>query len=129
MALGERNYLFVFLGGGIGASARYWLSGLVYNWLPASFPYGNLVVNITGCFLIGVLMAVAQERFLVDSSLRIFIVIGILGGFTTFSSFSFETISLLRDLEYLQATVNVAATVLGCLVATFVGERLAMYLL
>lgn len=61
--LGPKNYLFAFFGGGIGASARYWLSGVVYNWLPASFPYGNLAVNITGCFLIGVLMAVMQERF------------------------------------------------------------------
>ena len=123
------NLVVAFLGGGIGAAARYWLSGAVYQWLPSDFPYGNLVVNITGCFLIGVLMAVLQERFLVNPSLRVFLVIGILGGFTTFSSFSYETIALVKDMEYLHASINIVATVVGCLIATFAGETIADYFL
>jgi len=129
MTLTVRNLLFVFLGGGLGAAARYWLSGAVYNWLPSTFPYGNLVVNISGCLLIGILMAVMQGRFLVDPSLRVFLVVGILGGFTTFSSFSYETIALAQDREYLRASANVIATVFGCLAATMLGERLAAYFL
>lgn len=116
-----KDYLLVFLGGGLGATARYWMSAAVYRWLPTDFPYGNLVVNILGCFLIGLLMATSEERFLIQPSLRVFLAIGILGGFTTFSSFSYETVSLLRDRELFLASVNVLSTVLGCLSATVVG--------
>ena len=129
MTLSAKNLFFVFIGGGLGAVARYWLSGAVYNWLPSTFPYGNLVVNVSGCLLIGIFMAVMQDRFLVDPSLRVFLVIGILGGFTTFSSFSYETIALAQDREYLHASVNIMATVFGCLAATLVGQRLAEYFL
>lgn len=117
-----KNYVLVFVGGGIGASFRYWLSGAVYRWVPASFPYGNLCVNISGCFLIGVLMTAFNDRFLVNPALRIFLVIGILGGYTTFSSFSYETITLFRDQEILRGGVNVVASVLGCLAATVLGN-------
>ena len=116
-----KNYLLVFLGGGAGASARYWLSGAVYRFLPADFPYGNLVVNIFGCFLIGILMAISQDRFIISPPLRVFLAIGILGGFTTFSSFSYETVALLQDGELHHALVNVFSTVGGCLLATTFG--------
>lgn len=129
MTLTVKNLLFVFVGGGLGAAARYWLSGAVYDWLPSTFPYGNLLVNISGCFLIGVLMAALQDRFLVDPSLRVFLIIGILGGFTTFSSFSYETLALVQDREYLHASTNIVASLFGCLIATVVGQRLATYFL
>jgi len=116
-----RNYLLVFAGGGIGASARYWLSGAVYRFLPINFPYGNLFVNISGCFAIGLIMTLMEERFLSEPSLRIFLTIGILGGFTTFSSFSYETIALFRDDEILRAFLNIGASVIGCLAATTFG--------
>jgi fluoride exporter len=116
-----KYYLLVFTGGGIGASARYWLSFVVYRFISADFPYGNLVVNITGCFAIGLLMTLMEERFLTDPGLRIFLTIGILGGFTTFSSFSYETIALLRNTEILLASVNIFASVFGCLAATLLG--------
>jgi fluoride exporter len=116
-----KSYLLVFTGGGIGASARYWLSGAVYRFLPSSFPYGNLFVNITGCFAIGFLMTLMEERFLSEPALRMFLTIGILGGFTTFSSFSYETIALLRDAEILRASINIIASVFGCLAATTIG--------
>ncbi|MBN1399118.1 MAG: fluoride efflux transporter CrcB [Bacteroidetes bacterium] len=116
-----KHYLLVFAGGGIGASARYWLSGIVYRFLPASFPYGNLIVNITGCFAIGFITALLDERYVSEPALRIFLMVGILGGFTTFSSFSYETAALLRDAEILLASINIAASVFGCLAATFIG--------
>jgi CrcB protein len=116
-----RNYILAFVGGGIGASARYYLSGAVYRWLPANFPYGNLAVNIIGCFVIGFLMTSLEERFIVTPALRVFLTVGILGGFTTFSSFSYETVSLIRDGEIFLGTINASATLLGCLAATWIG--------
>ena len=90
------NALLVFLGGGIGATARYGLQGVVYRVAGTAFPYGTLAVNVLGSLLIGFLMALFEERFIVNPSLRLFLTIGILGGFTTFSSFSYETIAMLR---------------------------------
>ena len=116
-----RNYLLVFAGGGIGAAARYWLSAIVYRWLPPDFPYGNLFVNISGCFAIGFLASALEERYLFAPSLRIFLTIGILGGFTTFSSFSYEAIGLLRESAIGPAVWYIGATMLGCLLATTVG--------
>jgi CrcB protein len=116
-----KNFAAVFLGGGIGAVCRYWLSGVVYRWLPPTFPFGNLIVNVSGCFLIGVLMTALNDRFSINPAMRLFLVIGILGGFTTFSSFSYETVSLVRDNQIVPALLNVAGSVIGCLVATVIG--------
>ena len=115
------NYGLVVLGGGIGAGIRYWMSGAVQRWAGGLFPYGIFVVNSLGCLVIGVLMSSLEERFLINPSLRVFLTIGILGGFTTFSSFSYETISLLRDAEYFYATLNVLLTTVTCLTATYIG--------
>ncbi len=115
------NVALVFLGGGIGAAARYGLQGLVYRFLPATFPYGTIAVNILGSFLIGFLTAFFEERFLVMPSLRVFLTIGVLGGFTTFSSFSYETVMLLRTGSYMLGGVNIVASVLTCLIATWIG--------
>lgn len=122
-----KNYLLIFLGGGLGAFARYWLSGAVYRILPADFPYGNLVVNMIGCFLIGVLLSSMDERFLIQPAFRVFLTIGILGGFTTFSSFAYEPLALFRDGESLLASVNILSTVIGCLGATWVGMQLGKF--
>ncbi|MGA3244901.1 MAG: fluoride efflux transporter CrcB [Bacteroidota bacterium] len=119
-----QNYLLVFAGGGIGAAARYWLSGLVYQRLGSEFPSGTLVVNVIGCLLIGFLISIFEERFVLYPSLRIFLTIGLLGGFTTFSSFSFETMALLRDGELLYASANILLSVVLCLGGTWVGLTL-----
>jgi CrcB protein len=113
-----RNYALVLLGGGLGAVARYWTSNVVYRWLPADFPYGNLVVNISACFLIGLVVSGLQERFLVSPALRVFLTIGILGGYSTFSSFSYETLMLMRDGELFRAFVNIGISVGVGLMAT-----------
>jgi len=118
------NVLFVFLGGGIGATARYWMSGSIIKWTGPGFPYGTLAVNALGCIVIGFLMTAFEERFLVTPSLRIFLTIGILGGFTTFSTFSFETISLIQDAEYYRAIGNIGFTLCSCLGGTYLGTLL-----
>jgi fluoride exporter len=119
-----QNYVLVFLGGGIGAAARYWAQGLVYQKWGTAFPSGTLLVNIIGCFLIGFLMSTLEDRFILYPSLRIFLTIGILGGFTTFSSFSFETMALMRDGEVFYASANIFLSVGVCLAGTWLGSTL-----
>jgi CrcB protein len=122
------NFVLVFLGGGIGATARYGLQGAVYRITGAGFPYGTLVVNVLGSLLIGFLMSFFEERFVVNASFRVFLAIGILGGFTTFSSFSFETMALLRDGSYALGLWNIVSSVVVCLGATWLGMILGKLL-
>jgi fluoride exporter len=122
------KYILIFAGGGLGAALRYWLQGVVYTRTGAAFPYGTLVVNGLGCFVIGLLMVALEERFLAVPSLRLFLTIGILGGFTTFSTFSYETLALLRDGEFLMGLANVGFSILGCLAATWVGMQLGRWI-
>lgn len=116
------NVVLVFIGGGIGAVARYGLQGVVYRITGSGFPYGTLVVNILGCFVIGVLMTAFQERFAVNPSLRMFLTIGILGGFTTFSTFSYETMALVREGSYWFGLLNAGGSLVTCLAATWAGS-------
>jgi fluoride exporter len=116
-----QNYFLVFVGGGIGAAARYWLSGWVPAKIQSDLPVGTLAVNILGCFLIGFLMSAFEERFLAQPSMRVFLTIGILGGFTTFSTFSFETVALMRDGEVLFAAANIVVSILTCIGGTAIG--------
>ena len=119
------NYVLAFLGGGLGASARYWLSGAVYQWIgKIDFPYGTLTVNVIGCLVIGLLMSSLEDRFLVTPELRVFLTIGILGGFTTFSTFSFETIAMLKDAEFFKASLNILLSIVTCLAGTYAGSVL-----
>ena len=118
------RYLLIFAGGGLGAVLRYWVQGLVYNRMGSAFPYGTVLVNIVGCFVIGLLMVSMEERFLATPALRLFLTVGILGGFTTFSSFSFETMALFRDGESALALANVGLSVIVCLCATWTGMKL-----
>ena len=121
------NLLVVFIGGGLGAVARYLLQGFVYRFAGTEFPYGTLIVNILGCFTIGILMSSMEERFLATPTLRLFLTIGILGGFTTFSSFSYETMALIREGNLLAGGINVIASVVVCLGATWLGLGLGRY--
>jgi CrcB protein len=123
-----QNVIIVFIGGGFGAVARYLLQGAVYKISGSFFPYGTITVNVIGCFIIGLLMSGFEERFAINPSLRIFLTIGILGGFTTFSSFSYETIALMKDGQMLSATLNVLLSVVTCLAATYVGTVTAKLL-
>jgi fluoride exporter len=109
--------LLVAAGGGLGSAARYLLDGAVYRFAPATFPYGTFVVNVLGCLIFGALVGLAEDRLAVGTISRVFVLTGILGGFTTFSTFSFETIELLRDGEWVRGGINVVGQVTGGLVA------------
>ena len=112
-------------GGFIGALARYGLTGLVQRQaLFASFPYGTLVVNLLGCLVIGAMAGLAESRQLFGPEFRSFAFIGILGGFTTFSTFSYDTFIMLRDDEYLRATTNVGSHVILGLALLWLGYAL-----
>jgi fluoride exporter len=117
-----RNYLYVFFGGGLGASLRYWMSGIIPRYTGNQFPYGILIVNILGCFFIGFLMSAMEERFLINPSLRVFLTIGILGGFTTFSTFSYETVAMMRDGEFFRSSLYIGLSLALGLGGTHVGS-------
>ena len=120
------NLLLVGVGGFIGSVLRYLLSGYVQTALKSfEFPYGTLCVNVIGCFVIGVLAQLAEDRGAFSAASRAFLFIGVLGGFTTFSTFGNETLSLLRDSEQVLALVNVAAHVLLGLAAAWGGRVVA----
>ena len=114
--------LLIFLGAGVGGVCRYWLSNGVYLLLNRPFPYGTLFVNATGAFLMGLLYVLILERFNgIGTQLRALLLIGFLGGYTTFSSFSIETLNLFESGEWLSATLNIVISVSLCLVLTYLG--------
>lgn len=113
--------LVVGAGGFLGAVTRYLLQSLVYQFLPADFPYATFLINVSGCFAIGFLGVMAQDLFMIGPMLRLFLMVGILGGYTTFSTFGYETLELLREGSGLLAAVNVAGQVFLGLVAVWGG--------
>ncbi len=116
------NAAIVGSGGFIGALARYGLTGLVHRQLPhATFPYGTLVVNLLGCLAIGALAGLAESRQLFGPEFRAFALIGLLGGFTTFSTFGYETFAMIRDHDFLRAAANVGVHLLLGLVLVWLG--------
>ena len=117
--------ILVTIGGGIGSASRYLVSTWAAARFGADFPYGTLIVNIVGCFIIGAFMTVVTERLIVSPYWRLFVTVGIVGGFTTFSSFSYETIHLLQEADALRAVYNVSLNVLVGFFATWLGIGLA----
>ncbi|HUC09210.1 MAG TPA: fluoride efflux transporter CrcB [Stellaceae bacterium] len=117
-------YLWVALGAALGGVARYGFSGVVANWIGATFPWGTLVVNVTGCFVIGIvnILTGPDGRLLVAPNARLFMMVGICGGYTTFSSFSLETLNLARNGEWLATGGYIGASVLFCLVGVWLGH-------
>lgn len=118
------NLLILGLGGFIGAISRYLIGGWTQNLSRSvDFPYGTLAVNLAGCFLIGVLSQMVERGFL-DPQMRLFVMVGMLGAFTTFSTFSLETINLLQDSELSRGFANLAANNLLGLAAVLIGKNL-----
>lgn len=122
------NYFFVFVGSGIGGVVRYWGSNFVYKFLSPTFPYGTLLVNILGSFIIGIVMYYLDARELISQELRIFLTVGFCGGLTTFSTFSYETINFLKEKEFLFAGVNIGLNLLITLIAVFLAYKLSKLL-
>lgn len=114
--------------GFIGTLARYWLSGIIARRYGETFPFGTLVVNLIGCFLVGLLFYLSQERFVVNPTARTVVLIGLLGGFTTFSSFGLQTFALLQDGEFGLAALNLTASNFLGLVLVWAGYTLARIL-
>ena len=114
--------LWVGAGGFFGAGLRFLVSGLVYRLIPnAGFPWGTLVVNVLGCLVLGLLGGLAEYRGVLSATTRLFLFIGVLGGFTTFSTIAFETVVLADGSQMLRAAVNIAAHVILGLSAAWLG--------
>jgi fluoride exporter len=120
-------YLWIGLGSALGGMARFWCSGVMARLIGETFPWGTLFVNVVGSLLIGFFATVTAPdgRMFVDSSTRQFVMLGVMGGFTTFSSFSLQTLSLMNDGEWLYAGLNVGVSLILCLLAVWIGHIIA----
>ncbi len=124
------NAVWIFAGGGLGSLARWGLSGFVANRFGQTFPWGTLVVNITGCFVIGLFATATGPggRWMAPASFRQFFMLGVCGGYTTFSSFSLQTLNLAEDGEWFRAGANAVLSLVLCLVGVWLGHVLALEL-
>ncbi len=113
--------LAIAAGGAVGALLRYWAANGVYALLGRGFPYGTLVVNISGSLLMGLLYVLLLERMSTGPELRAGLLIGVLGAFTTFSTFSIETLNLIEQADYLKAGLNIVLSVVACIGAAWFG--------
>ena len=117
------TYLWIALGSALGGVARYACSNLAVAWLGPSFPWGTLAINVVGSFVIGFFGTVTgpDGRYLVPGDMRQFVMVGVCGGFTTFSSFSLQTLTLAQDGEFVRAGLNVGGSVVLCLISVWLG--------
>jgi len=124
------SYLWVALGGALGSMARFGCSGFVATHIGETFPWGTLLVNASGSLIIGFFATLTgpDGRWLASSGTREFVMIGLCGGYTTFSSFSLQTLSLVQEGQWFRAGANVLASVAVCLVAVWLGHILALSL-
>ena len=120
-------YLWIAVGSALGGVARFWCSGVAARFMGETFPWGTIIVNVVGCFIIGFFATITgpDGRVFSDTLTRQFVMIGILGGYTTFSSFSIQTLNLVQDGEWWLAGANIALSVVACLVAVWLGFVLA----
>jgi CrcB protein len=113
--------IFVAVGGSIGATTRYLVSNWAAERFGAGFPYGTLIVNVVGCFIIGAFMTVTTERLIVSPYWRLLVTVGFVGGLTTFSSFSYETFGLLENANLMMALYNIGLNLILGFLATWIG--------
>jgi fluoride exporter len=118
------TYLWVALGGALGSVARFGCSSLIAHRFGETFPLGTLVINVVGSLIIGFFATITgpDGRLLAPGDMRQFVMVGLCGGYTTFSSFSLQTLALAQDSEYLRAGLNVAGSVVLCLFAVWIGS-------
>jgi len=121
------NYIWVAIGGALGTVGRYWVSGVVARTIGETFPWGTLLINVTGSLVIGFFATLTgpDGRVFVGSTGRQFVMTGICGGYTTFSSFSLQTLNLMNDGEWFRAGGYIALSFALCLIAVWMGSMLA----
>ena len=119
------KYLLIVVGGGAGSLMRYLVASAISTRMGARFPWGTVIVNVTGCFLIGLIMTVLTERANLNPNWRFALVVGFLGGYTTFSSFEWETFGLVRDGAFWLGLANVIGSVTFGFAAVWLGALLA----
>jgi CrcB protein len=115
------NLLLIAIGGAIGSTLRYLLSSFVLRASGSLFPIGTAVVNLVGCIVFGVIVGASEQRVAIAPETRTFLLIGVLGGFTTFSSYAYESFVLLRDAQFAAAGVNIVGQVIAGLVGVWIG--------
>ncbi|MAT40207.1 MAG: fluoride efflux transporter CrcB [Ectothiorhodospiraceae bacterium] len=119
-----QQVLAVMLGGGIGAAMRFGMSGALHRFLGSDFHYGTFVVNVLGSFILGILVEIGDTQQLIPVRMVPLLTIGFCGGFTTFSTFAFESVSLLTQGKFFEALFNILANVLVCVIAVYAGMQL-----
>jgi fluoride exporter len=119
------NYLWIALGAIVGASLRYFVGGVMARMVPATFPYGTLLINLTGSFVLGFFLISIGERVLVNPHWRLLVAVGFCGSYTTFSTYAFETFALGEQGQWLLAGANIFVSNLFCLGAVLAGAALA----
>jgi CrcB protein len=121
------SYFWIAIGSALGGMARYWCSGVAARLIGETFPWGTIIVTIPGSFIIGFFATLTgpDGRIFADTLTRQFVMLGFCGGYTTFSSFSLQTLALLQDGEWLLASANIALSVIACLLAVWAGYALA----
>ncbi len=122
------SYFWIAVGSALGGMARYWCSGVAARMVGETFPWGTLIVNVAGSFVIGFFATLTgpDGRYFVGTTGRQFVMVGLCGGYTTFSSFSLQTLNLMNDGEWFQAGANIGLSVALCLVAVWVGHVMAL---
>ena len=125
------TYLWIALGGALGSMARFWLAAFVAAIMGPQFPWGTILINILGSFVIGFFATFTgpEGQIVASFNARAFVMVGICGGFTTFSAFSLQTLDLVRESRWLQAGGNVVLSVVACLIAVWAGHALASALI
>jgi len=119
------SYLWISLGAVVGASARYFLSTLIARNVSSAFPYGTLLINITGSLVLGFFLVFSTERALLDPRWRLLVAIGFCGSYTTFSSYAFESFALMEQGQWILTSINIVASNALCLAAVLAGAALA----
>lgn len=119
------NYLWIALGAVVGASARYFLSTYIGRHFSTIFPYGTLLINITGSLILGFFLVYASERVLVDPRWRLLVAVGFCGSYTTFSSYAFESFALMEQGQWMLMGLNILSSNALCLAGVFAGAALA----
>jgi CrcB protein len=124
-----QTFLLISFGAILGANCRYWVGNLMARWLGGAFPYGTLLINFSGSFLLGLLMALFMEHFVAEPRWRILLVVGFLGSYTTFSSYAYESVALILNGQFWLGTFNLLGSSLLGGVAVLAGMSLGRWLL